>query len=121
MEFIRAFSHLTRTDTKIAGGKGASLGEMTNVGISVPEGFVILADAFEYFIEENDLNVKINSILHKVNHEELHTVENASVKIKDLIMQSEMPKEISNSIIQEHKKLGTKYVAVRSSATAEDS
>ena len=39
----------------IAGGKGASLGEMTKAKISVPPGFVVLASAFDRFIEETNL------------------------------------------------------------------
>ena len=72
-------------DVAIAGGKGASLGEMTQSGISVPPGFVILANAFERFLEETDLNVEIDAILHSVDHREMHTVENASEKIQALI------------------------------------
>lgn len=121
MELIRPFVKLGKKDGFIAGGKGASLGEMTQAGIPVPEGFVILSDAFECFIKKTDLNVEIDSILHKVNHEEVHTVENASEEIKALIMQAEMPKEIEKTIIENHKQLKAEYVAVRSSATAEDS
>jgi pyruvate,water dikinase len=61
----------------------------------------------------------------------MHTVENASEKIQTLVMGAEMPKDIASEIMKEFsalggsasggKKLGAKYVAVRSSATAEDS
>lgn len=50
MTYLKPFSELGKNDAPIAGGKGASLGEMTQAGIPVPPGFVILADAFEYFI-----------------------------------------------------------------------
>src|SRR3989338_10530645 len=121
MEFTRHFSKLNKGDAAIAGGKGASLGEMTRAGIPVPPGFVIFAESFEYFIKETDLVQEIDTILHKVNHEEIHTVDKASEDIKALILQAEMPKDIADEIIKSHKKLGAKYVAVRSSATAEDS
>ncbi len=86
MEYIRSFEKLGKYDVALAGGKGASLGEMTGAGIPVPHGFVILSSAFEKFLEETDLNVELDSILHKVNHEEIHTVENASEKIKAMIL-----------------------------------
>lgn len=121
MKIIRNFNIISKNDASIAGGKGASLGEMTQAGISVPPGFVILADAFERFLEETDLNVEIDSILHGVNHKEIHTVENASEKIQALILEAEMPKDIAQEIKECFKKLGARYVAVRSSATAEDS
>ena len=120
MEFTRNFSSISKNDALIAGGKGASLGEMTQAGISVPSGFVLLSKAFDKFLEATDLDVEIDSILHSVNNKEMHTVENASEKIQELILELEMPKDIENEIIKEFKKLGTKFVAVRSSATAED-
>ena len=82
MLLIKNFKDLTKEDVAIAGGKGASLGEMTKAGIPVPEGFVVLSDAFEQFLKETDLNVEIEAILDTVKHEEIHTVENASEQIQ---------------------------------------
>lgn len=120
MELIRDFENLNKNDAHLAGGKGASLGEMTQAGIPVPPGFVVLSDSFEQFIRETDLIQEIDSILHKVNHKEIHTVEAASENIRELILSKEMPKSIRDEINHSFKKLNTKYVAVRSSATAED-
>ena len=121
MELIRDFNKINKDDADIAGGKGASLGEITQSGIPVPPGFVILSIAFEKFLEETDLNVEIDSILHSVSHKEIHTIENASEKIKALILRAKMPKDIAKEIQKFFEKLNAKYVAVRSSATAEDS
>ena len=121
MELLRDFKNISKGDVSLAGGKGASLGEMTQVGISVPNGFVILSNAFEKFLEATDLNVEIDAILASVNHKEMHTVENASEKIQSLILQAEMPQDIKKEVQQFFKNLNSKYVAVRSSATAEDS
>jgi phosphoenolpyruvate synthase/pyruvate phosphate dikinase len=120
MEFVRNFTGLSKTDAHLAGGKGASLGEMTQAGIPVPPGFVVLADSFEHFIRETDLVQEIDAILHRVNHKEIHTVEAASEQIRALILNVEMPQDIADEISKSFKKLDTKYVAVRSSATAED-
>ena len=121
MELLRDFKNISKSDVSLAGGKGASLGEMTKVGIPVPNGFVILSNAFEKFLEETDLNVEIESILDSVNHKEIHTIEHASEKIKALILQAEIPQDITTGIQKFFKNLDSKYVAVRSSATAEDS
>jgi len=122
MELIREFAKLGKGDAALAGGKGASLGEMTQAGIPVPPGYVILSDAFERFIGETKLSAEIDSILlHHVNHEDINTVESASEKLKALILRAEMPKDIAVEIMNNFKKLGAKFVAVRSSATAEDS
>lgn len=120
MELTLPFNKLSKNDAAIAGGKGASLGEMTRVGIPVPPGFVILATAFEQFIKETDLVQEIDTIIDSVNHKEIHTVEVASEKIKNLILSREIPEYIKNEIQNLFKELNTTYVAVRSSATAED-
>ncbi len=121
MQFIRNFRNINKSDVAIAGGKGASLGEMTTVGIAVPPGFVLLSSAFENFLEITDLDVEIDAILRTVNHQEMHTVENASEKIQALILNKEIPKDMVVEIKQSFKELDAKFVAVRSSATAEDS
>jgi len=64
MNFTKHFKELSKSDVSIAGGKGASLGELTRTGIPVPQGFVVLSTAFEQFIKENDLSVEIDSALH---------------------------------------------------------
>ncbi|MEK9161459.1 MAG: PEP/pyruvate-binding domain-containing protein, partial [Patescibacteria group bacterium] len=121
MNFVKPFNQISRNDVSIAGGKGASLGEMTQAGVPVPPGFVVLSAFFEKFLENTDLNVEIDSILHSVNLKEMRTIENASEKIKDLILKAKMPKDIGEEIKKEFKNLSSKFVAVRSSATAEDS
>lgn len=121
MDFVRQFNEIGKGDAATTGGKGASLGEMTRAGIPVPPGFVILANAFEHFLEETDLNVEIDAILHSVDHREMHMVENASEKTQALILGAKMPEDIATEVKKFYKKLGAQYVAVRSSATAEDS
>ncbi len=121
MVHTKPFGELNFKDAPIAGGKGASLGEMTQAGIPVPPGFVVLADAFEHFLETTDLNVEIDSILHTVDHKEIHTVEHASERIQALIIGAQMPPDISDEILSSFDTLDADLVAVRSSATSEDS
>jgi pyruvate,water dikinase len=95
MELIRDFQNLRKNDTAIAGGKGASLGEMTQAGVSVPAGFVILASAFDRFLEETDINVEIEALLHKLNLKNINSVDRISNEIRDLILDAEFPKDIA--------------------------
>ena len=120
MELIRKFENLNKGDANIAGGKGASLGEMANAGIPVPPGFIILSATFDKFLHDTDLTQEIDAILERVNHKEIHTVEDASEKIQGLIKNAVMPETIASEIKKRFKKLGAEYIAVRSSATAED-
>ena len=79
--FVKPFKKLSIKDAGIAGGKGASLGEMTQVGIPVPGGFVILSSAFDFF-KHSDLNAKLNAILKRLDYKDLQSVEEASKAIK---------------------------------------
>ncbi len=119
--FIKWFKELNKKSVLEAGGKGASLGEMTNAKIPVPQGFVILSSAFDRFLEETDLDTEIESILKKVNHKDINSVENASEEIRSLIADAKMPPDLQNDILKHLKWVKNKFLAVRSSATAEDS
>ena len=116
-----SFNKLSQQSVKIAGGKGASLGEMTQAGLPVPAGYVVLARAFDRFLEETDLNSEVEAQLKKVKHTDINSVDKASNKIRDLINDQTVPKDIAKAVIENFNKLAVKWVAVRSSATAEDS
>lgn len=120
MNSVKTLSELRKGDTGIAGGKGASLGELMSAGIPVPPGFVVVASAFDEFMSLSGLDVEIEAVLNTVDQREMHTVENASEKIHALILRTEMPAKLKKEILDAFKKLGATYVAVRSSATAED-
>ena len=120
MEYTKLFSEIGKGDVSATGGKGASLGEMTQAGIPVPTGFVILSSVFDKFLEDNNLLAEINSLLSKVKIEATHTIENASEEIQSLILNANINDGIGSEIIKAYRNLNTKLVAVRSSATAED-
>lgn len=119
--YIKTFKELGKKDTSIAGGKGASLGEMIQIKMPVPPGFVVLAGTFDLFLEENDLTQEIEAQIKKINYEEMHSVAKASEVIRELIRKKSIPDNLGKEIMQEFLKLDASYVAVRSSATAEDS
>jgi len=126
-KYILPFAKLSKNDISIAGGKGASLGEMTRAGIPVPQGFVISADAFEYFVSQKsrkevaEVGLEIKSQLRKVNFKDTNSIDHASNVIRDIMHDTLIPKVLAEEIVKEFRKLKAKYVAVRSSATAEDS
>ena len=120
MKYIKTFRKIRKEDVFVAGGKGASLGEMVNAGILVPNGFVITSQAFEFFLKENDLIQEIESILKKVRHKEMESIERASEQIKEHILNAKIPPQLLKDIKQSFSRLKSKFVAVRSSATLED-
>jgi pyruvate,water dikinase len=121
MELVRNFNNISKDDVNLAGGKGASLGEMTQAGIPIPPGLVVLSVAFDKFISETGIKADIDSVLHEVNHNDISSVDAASEKIRAMILSKEMPENLTQEINRFFAELGAEYVAVRSSATAEDS
>ncbi len=121
MSNIKFFKQLSKSDVAIAGGKGASLGEMTQAKIPVPPGFVVLSSAFDRFLEETNLKEDVAAQLKKVNPDDTNSIDKISAVLRDMIHDTAMPKDIEKEILVAFKKLDAKFVAVRSSATAEDS
>ena len=120
-QFINFFKDINKNSVDIAGGKGASLGEMTQAGIPVPPGFVLIADAFDRFVEETQIKIEIEARLKEVNPEDMNSVEKASTVLQDVIHDTSMPEDLTNEILISFDSLNAEYVSVRSSATAEDS
>lgn len=121
MSYTKSLADLSGKDVAVAGGKGASLGELLRADISVPNGFVILTDAFDRFLDETDLRQEVSAQLNTVKHDALHTVEYASEQIQAMILRVGIPQAVAQVIVKDFSALGAEYVAVRSSATAEDS
>jgi len=127
-DLVLWFENLRKTDVPIVGGKNASLGEMVSAKMPVPPGFAVTAYAYEKFIEETRIADKIYKIIKEtvIDLNDPKQYDTASKKIRELIEKSSMPKEIENAVRSAYKDLCKKlnlkdvFVAVRSSATAED-
>jgi len=119
------FKDLTKNDISIAGGKGANLGEMSHVGLPVPPGFCITAQAYFEYINKTGVKAKIMELLSKVDVEDSNNLNEVSKRVKETIISSPMPQDLMDDITDAYRELckmeGEEvYVAVRSSATAED-
>lgn len=121
MKFLKFFQDISKSDVHMAGGKGASLGEMTQAGIAVPPGFVVTAEAFDRFIHETQLKEEIDARIAEVNPDDMNSVDKASNVLRDVIHDTPMPEDLATEILAAFDELGADHVAVRSSATAEDS
>ncbi len=125
--FVKWLEEIDKTMIQQVGGKAANLGEVLKIGVPVPPGFVVTADAYRYFVEVTGIKDKILSILREeVKNKTPEEYEKVSVKIRELIENTPMPAEIESEIRQAYRELCRRLgidnvaVAVRSSATAED-
>jgi len=130
MSWIRWFREVTADDVAIVGGKNASLGEMLRelapLGVQVPGGFAVTADAYRYVLREAGLERPIRELLAGLNPADLDDLVRRSDSLRGLISQAELPADLAEQVRSSYAALSSAYgdaatdVAVRSSATAED-
>src|SRR3989344_2186496 len=140
IDFVKWFSELDKDSIKTAGGKGANLAEIYNLGVAVPPGFVVTAQAYDYFIKKAKIDKKIKELLEKIDYENTKQLDEITALIRASIENSNLPKELEEEILESYDDLSAAdinipkgsaldilnvasepvFVAVRSSATAED-
>lgn len=130
-KYILSFNEISIKDVPLVGGKNASLGEMINqlsgVGVRVPDGFALTADAYWYFLEENNFQEKLKEIFSRFNPESIQSLQKTGKAARRLVLKGKFPEDLKKEIIGAYKKLSEKNrqkntdVAVRSSGVAEDS
>jgi pyruvate,water dikinase len=112
----------SRATLAVAGGKGASLARLVAAGLPVPDGFHLTTEAYQQFVAENNLQPHIVAALEAVDPSVSASLEAASRTIRELFSRAQMPSAIAGAVAQAYAALSgaQPYVAVRSSATAED-
>ncbi|MFA5778359.1 MAG: phosphoenolpyruvate synthase [Candidatus Paceibacterota bacterium] len=128
-KFVKWFSEVGIDDVPVVGGKNAALGEMYSnlvpLGVNVPDGFALTADAYRHFFRETGLDEKIKQILSDLNTKDIRNLQVRGKKVREAILKEILPQDLQDMITKSYRELGEKYgensdVAVRSSATAED-
>ncbi|MEM4610369.1 MAG: phosphoenolpyruvate synthase, partial [Thermoproteota archaeon] len=127
-KYVLWFNEIGIEDVPLVGGKSASLGEMLRkTGVPVPNGFATTAEAYRYFIKYNNLEKKIADILGELKDpNDTKTLQSVGARIRKTIVEAKMPPEIEEEIkkyyaqLEQEVKQKNPFVAVRSSATAED-
>ena len=124
MDAVVWLEEVGKEDLATVGGKGASLGEMINIDVPVPGGFAVTAQAFRDFINRSGISKKLFDAL-KVDVNDQSQLLKAEAEAKKLIMDAKVPKDIEQAIRSRYEELSKRegrevFVAVRSSATAED-
>ncbi|GAX87437.1 pyruvate, water dikinase [Lebetimonas natsushimae] len=129
-KFIKWFKEIGIKDVDEVGGKNASLGEMYNhltpLGVNVPNGFAVTATAYKHYLDKNNLWESLKHLFENFNPDDIDELKRVGKTARELIMKAEIPEDLKNEILDNYHKLQVEYgkdvsLAVRSSATAEDS
>lgn len=122
------YKDLTIGDVGKVGGKNAALGEMVRellpLGVRVPNGFAVTADAYNYFLDATNLRVRINETLEGLDTHNVRELQERGKQVREMILAEELPEDLKAAVVSAYTELveleGAEDVAVRSSATAED-
>src|ERR671931_498730 len=96
--FVAWFEELGRGDLARSGGKGANLGEMTRAGLPVPPGFVVIADAYQAFLDANHLRKKIAERLRGLDVSNADALHAAAEEVQGWVGEAEVPDEIAAAV-----------------------
>lgn len=138
-KLILTFRDINKNDIPLVGGKGANLGEMYNNEFPVPPGFVITAKTYKKFIEETGIKKEMEEVLKEIDVDNNDSLQSAARQVQTIIQTEEIPEYMKNVIIKSYEAMyknpyeipsqaaslvnagrDAPFVAVRSSATAED-
>ncbi len=129
MRYIKRFAELGMHDVPLVGGKNSSLGEMYSAlsekGVKVPNGFATTTEAYNHYLEHNNLFEKISRALETLDVDDVKALAATGKQIREWILEGEIPGDMAEEIAAAYGELAREYgedpdVAVRSSATAED-
>ncbi len=116
------FDELTKSDVEVAGGKGANLGELVGAGLPVPEGFVVTAHAYLEAVDLARVRAELQERATTADAADQASLASAASELQDLVHKAGIPDELRREVLDAYRRLGgDPFVAVRSSATAEDS
>ncbi|MCP4633723.1 MAG: hypothetical protein GY855_12415 [candidate division Zixibacteria bacterium] len=124
-DYVIPFRRIGRDRIFSVGSKNAQLGEMKSVlGLPVPGGFAISAWAYKKFIDDNDLQNKINALITSLDFKRYQDLLDVSEKIREMVLSSPVPEELADEIDKAYQNLKLDYptskFAMRSSAIGED-
>jgi pyruvate,water dikinase len=119
-ESVIPFDRLSVGDVEVAGGKGANLGEVTRAGLPVPPGFIVTAPAYLQAMESGGVRDELASAAGRIDADDTAALSELAAHMHDLVHKAGVPDDLRRSIVEAYHSLGEGLVAVRSSATAED-
>lgn len=129
-ENVKWFKEIGIENVDEVGGKNASLGEMyqnlTSQGVLVPNGFAVTSKAYISVLQTNGAWQKLHKLLDNINVNNIKELQERGKACREIVQSCEIPENLKAEILQAFASLKEEYgeglsLAVRSSATAEDS
>ena len=129
-KYIKFFREIGLCDVAEVGGKNASLGEMVQnlsaLGVKVPNGFAITAEAYSYILQSNNALEALHVSLLDLDPNNIDALQKSGKRCRDIVYNCTIPEDLRREILEAYAELQKEYgddvtLAVRSSATAEDS
>ena len=117
------FGDLGSADTATAGGKGANLGELVASGLPVPPGFVVTAAGYLTAMDQGGVRSELRTLFDEARRraDEPATLAELAERLRSLVREAGVPAGVREAVLAAYRQLGSDVaVAVRSSATAED-
>ncbi|WP_299392762.1 phosphoenolpyruvate synthase [Pelagibius sp.] len=127
--YVSWFADLSLDDVPVVGGKNASLGELyrelTPLGVRVPNGFAITAEAFRDALSAAGAWDELHALLDDLDKTDVKALAAAGHRAREIVYAAGLTQEMREQIVAAYRQLEEEYgpdlsVAVRSSATAED-
>lgn len=119
-QFIRNLADLTSSDAADSGPKAQSLARLMRLNLPVPAGFVVLATAYDAFLDYHDLRSDYDRMIELLREGSPDAIKRAE-EFTERIAVARLPEPIEHELEQASDALAPSHVAVRSSATVEDS
>ncbi len=110
-------------DVALAGGKGANLGELVAAGLPVPPGFVVTAPGYLAAMEAAGVREALLATFARAraDADDPAKLSELSGELRALVRSAGVPAGLRDGVLEAYHRLGPSVaVAVRSSATAED-
>ncbi|EED36150.1 phosphoenolpyruvate synthase [Luminiphilus syltensis NOR5-1B] len=129
-KFVRWFEDIDIDDVSQVGGKNAALGEMyrelTAQNVRIPNGFAVTADAYRHVLDTNGAWGKLQTLLDGLDPDNIKDLQKCGAAARAIVSACTLPEDLESAILAQYAILKAEYgddvsLAVRSSATAEDS
>ncbi len=117
--WVRRFAEIGKTDTRLAGGKGANLGELARAAFPVPPGFIVTADAYLQSMAAAGVRERLVE-LAKTPTQDDAALARVAAELKQIVREAGPTDQVRDAVARAYQELGDVRVAVRSSATSED-